>query len=1780
MVFQKLRETLADLPVATVAQDVVESVQNSEVSVLTSGTGSGKTLITTTLLADQSDERVVVLVPRRALASNAAETVAELTRLTFAEARDLLLRSVTLSNAEMIRFAEDKTGRPDRGRLQPEQMREAFSKITGVIASIGGLSPTDASALLQDFPSDDAGALARRVEARTGTPLEAQQQKQLRQQAQAFYKTIAGIRKATGVEVGREVGFAVGSTRGDKSNFTPDTQLIFTTYGYALGASLDGSQTKLIDSARIIVTDEVHEAGIDISIVRAILRERLEQDPSLRVLEMSATVDAEDQASYWQGQRPTRLHHAKGRHVDLETRYVDSRDSSIPKTAIQLIQEENRKGIAIFLPGKKELENTARELKWQAQTAGLDIDIRTIHGEMSGAERADALRTPEDGKITVLIGTNVIESGINVPWLDAGISDGQGRIPYYNPETEAKTLRTQDLPQWRIVQQMGRLRFGGTFVLVSETGFGSLEAQAQEIFDRIDRAAATDSAAREQALTAIGKAIALQVDLSAPDAVSRLAALIRERYSNAEKPIEAFLADVRTTGELPRNHVLQRFTPRHREERTVPELQRAPLSQLMMTCAALGRDPRELTFDSPIDPKRLQIAIEKLALLGLIEKTYRLAESQRSGPDQERSFQVGNMWGLSEAGRFVADLPVGPETGAMLWEAKRKGMLEAGIELAAVIEAGGLRENFRRGFGLDQTSDVLDSLKAYQIRRNWLKTPEKNRKPHGIENISGKRYDDVALMIQDLRKRLQGEQLKWSANATENDLREMLLAGNLHNLHARDGSSYQNPWKPTGYYGLAKDSAASGTTPAFVVAMPRGIERQRDGGTLTVLNDVTAIPPAVLVDFARAHPNTLTDPRFARTSSDDRISLQYLNGGRIEFYASTMPENLAELIEPAYTQFRYQQNLQAIARAFGIAPEVAQNLAARELHLAAAAHTLLQEHVFTPLGIQADIRLGADAPLDATEARLTTATVRSWPEAHTLSIDVPANTLEAAQLMTLVQRLPDVFSFGRQTARSQPFAFEAQDNSVILHSAADTATWTDASGRSLQDVAAATLQDGHTLTVAPARAVDTDRLRNSIFGEILNSWSSAYAPEDKELAGFASDAFLSAVRDLHLPKTASGAVTMGGQYAEALVLVPECQIKAYQKLETAAQAACDEIAGGLAARQQQVRDVRAALKDAGFAEVQLDSSYSGYRHSHHDMVTDPAFTRQVAALLQLREHLEACAAPGTTLAVEETAFPATHHVVRLTVVYKGADSLPDQQALRDRLREIDPGVTGALYNTDSRDNSVTVQFTVDVPEAARESTQTLTEMLADHPQRLAEIATLRETYWERLAEAARAAEAERVAAEEARRQQEAAEELATLKADLQWVYDNEIGVPDDFRQYMSWDRETSQNIATHPDPEVSQLLLDLYNTYGADNRRMKRIVADLEEEIAQAEAAMELEQKELARLAKAATVTTRGDALVTNSLAGLAAAVVNARQEADMADTLSAAVKAEREAAWQSYQAMLSGIQKDLKTLQQLGADRLPAEFAPYVTVQEDGSAAFTAWGRNRNSTQNDLYQDLRAGGLSDRPAAELIGFVNEQQAEAKRQQALDAEQQRQAEAARVASMDQRWGEFQNMISVIQPQIDRLRALGATQLPQEFAPYVETYPNGNTVFTAWGKKRNDAQTAAYADLRQGGVSSLSATDLLAQVTAEREHEMLENEEALLEIMDAGAPLPEECACYLALDPGQLTDNAAALLEMLQEHQQQLIDAATQDRDGENWAKPSMPVPPSVALFQIQGGSSR
>jgi HrpA-like RNA helicase len=116
------------------------------------------------------------------------------------------------------------------------------------------------------------------------------------------------------------------------------------------------------------------------------------------------------------------------------------------------------KGIAVFRGGVKEVENTVIELKKILAAEGISkVEVVGIHSGTPSDERRDARRPPRDGWRKIIVGTNVIESGVNLRWVDAGVSDGVRKVPHHREDTGADALVPEDLPQAGIIQQMGRI---------------------------------------------------------------------------------------------------------------------------------------------------------------------------------------------------------------------------------------------------------------------------------------------------------------------------------------------------------------------------------------------------------------------------------------------------------------------------------------------------------------------------------------------------------------------------------------------------------------------------------------------------------------------------------------------------------------------------------------------------------------------------------------------------------------------------------------------------------------------------------------------------------------------------------------------------------------------------------------------------------------------------------------------------------------------------------------------------------------------------------------------------------------------------------------------------------------------------------------------------------------------------------------------------------------------------------------------------------------------------
>lgn len=216
-----------------------------------------------------------------------------------------------------------------------------------------------------------------------------------------------------GGEVGGTVGYAV---RGDACH-GQGTRLLFVTPGVALAMLGSGD----LDRFERIVLDEFHERRSETDLLLAAARSRGELG---RIVLLSATLDAVKLEAEW----GFRALGCEGREfpVEIEHRAESGQREPTAQGLVQrleraLVSLEAEGTVLVFLPGVGEINEAAA---WLASRH--DWEILPLHGGLSPVAQ-DRVFSAGDGRLRVVLSTNVAESAVTVPDVVAVIDSGLER---------------------------------------------------------------------------------------------------------------------------------------------------------------------------------------------------------------------------------------------------------------------------------------------------------------------------------------------------------------------------------------------------------------------------------------------------------------------------------------------------------------------------------------------------------------------------------------------------------------------------------------------------------------------------------------------------------------------------------------------------------------------------------------------------------------------------------------------------------------------------------------------------------------------------------------------------------------------------------------------------------------------------------------------------------------------------------------------------------------------------------------------------------------------------------------------------------------------------------------------------------------------------------------------------------------------------------------------------------------------------------------------------------
>lgn len=249
-----------------------------------------------------------------------------------------------------------------------------------------------------------------------------------------------------------DVGGTVGYRMRLETRVGPRTRIEVVTEGI-LTRMMQADPS--LEGVGLVVFDELHERSLQADVglalalhVRALLR------PDLRVLVMSATLDAEGVAGLIGGARIVR---AEGRAFPVDTRWrdrpVESRVESVVADTVRHALETEDGDILVFLPGAAEIRRTAEIL-------GRDVppgtDVFELFGMLPREVQDRALRPAPSGRRKVVLASGIAESSLTIEGVRVVVDAGLMRIPRFHAGTGMTRLETVRVTRDAAEQRRGR----------------------------------------------------------------------------------------------------------------------------------------------------------------------------------------------------------------------------------------------------------------------------------------------------------------------------------------------------------------------------------------------------------------------------------------------------------------------------------------------------------------------------------------------------------------------------------------------------------------------------------------------------------------------------------------------------------------------------------------------------------------------------------------------------------------------------------------------------------------------------------------------------------------------------------------------------------------------------------------------------------------------------------------------------------------------------------------------------------------------------------------------------------------------------------------------------------------------------------------------------------------------------------------------------------------------------------------------------------------------------
>jgi pre-mRNA-splicing factor ATP-dependent RNA helicase DHX15/PRP43 len=282
------------------------------------------------------------------------------------------------------------------------------------------------------------------------------------------------------VTLGEEVGYTIRFD--DKTG--PNTIMKYMTDGMLLREAMHDNNLSRYST---IILDEAHERTLATDILMGLLKEVVLRRKDLKLIIMSATLDATKFQKYFHN---APLLAVPGRTHPVEVFYTPApeRDyvESALRTVLQIHATEPEGDVLLFLTGEEEIEDACRKISLEAQDLTREggagpLVVYPLYGSLPPAQQQKIFsKAPEPltpggrpGR-KVIVSTNIAETSLTIDGIVYVVDPGFSKQKVYNPRIRVESLLVSPISKASAQQRAGRAgrtRPGKCFRLYTEEAF-------------------------------------------------------------------------------------------------------------------------------------------------------------------------------------------------------------------------------------------------------------------------------------------------------------------------------------------------------------------------------------------------------------------------------------------------------------------------------------------------------------------------------------------------------------------------------------------------------------------------------------------------------------------------------------------------------------------------------------------------------------------------------------------------------------------------------------------------------------------------------------------------------------------------------------------------------------------------------------------------------------------------------------------------------------------------------------------------------------------------------------------------------------------------------------------------------------------------------------------------------------------------------------------------------------------------------------------------------------